>query len=70
VDADVGARREVGLELVPQLRRLIDDVPVALLVARREAALLRPTTFLVPAGTDDDAGVRLGTLLGLLLAGL
>src|SRR5436190_1255167 len=36
VDAQVGARCEVGLELVPELRRLIAHVPVVVLAARRE----------------------------------
>ena len=59
VDAHVRARREVGLELVPELGRLIADVPVVVLVARREVALLRAAALLVGARADDDAGVRL-----------
>src|SRR5688572_103903 len=40
VHAHVRARREVGLELVPELGRLIAHVPLAVLVARGEVALL------------------------------
>ena len=56
MDADVRARLEVGLELVPQLRRLVLDVPFHVLVARAEVAFLGAGRFLVAADADDDAG--------------
>src|SRR6187431_116025 len=40
VDTHVRAGREVGLELIPELGRLVADVPVVVLVTRREVALL------------------------------
>src|SRR5256885_13132179 len=57
--ADVGPRREVGLVLIPELGRLLLDLPNVRLVARREVALLRTASFLVRPRADDDAGVRL-----------
>ena len=57
VNADVGARLEVRLELVPQLGRLVLDVPFHVLVARAEVAFLGPGRFLVAADADDDAVV-------------
>jgi len=53
----VGARLEVGLELVPELGRLILDVPLHVLVARAEVALFGAGWFLVTADADDNAGV-------------
>ena len=50
MDAHVRPRREVGLELVPELGRLIAHAPVVVLVARREVArLLRAAPFLIGA---------------------
>src|SRR3569832_1968255 len=46
MNAHVRARREVGLELVPALGRLIADVPGVVLVPRREVALLRAAPLL------------------------
>ena len=48
---------EIGLELVPQLRRLVLDVPFHVLVARAEVTFLGAGRFLVAAHADDDAGV-------------
>src|SRR5215208_2793285 len=59
MDAHVGARRELRGILVPELGRLIGNVPVVLARAWREVALLRAAPFLVRARADDDAGVRL-----------
>src|SRR3546814_2487390 len=53
VDADVGARREVGLELVPELRRLVAEVPGPALAARAEHPLLGPRRLLVAADAGD-----------------
>ena len=58
VHAHVRAGREVGLEVAPQLGRLVVDVPVVLDVARREVALLGARALLVGAHADDHAGVR------------
>ena len=57
MDADVRAGLEVGLELVPELRRLIRDVPFHVAVARGEVALLRARGLLVAPHADDHAGV-------------
>ena len=46
---------EIRLELVPQLRRLVLDVPLHVLVARAEVALLGAGGFLVAPHADDDA---------------
>ena len=51
-----GERR---LELVPQLRRLLAEVPVAVLVARREVALLGARAFLIGPHAENDAGIAL-----------
>src|SRR6516225_1343693 len=59
VHADVGPALELGLELVPHLRRLVGDVPFHLLVARAEVALLRTGAILVATDADDDARVPL-----------
>src|SRR3546814_9303818 len=53
VDANVGARREVGLELVPELRRLVAEVPGPALAARAEHPLLGPRRLLVAADAGD-----------------
>ena len=50
---------KVGLELVPELGRLIADVPEVVLVARREIALLGAAPLFVRASAHDDAVVRL-----------
>src|ERR1039458_5798378 len=55
MNPDMGPGLEVRLELVPQFRRLILDVPFHVLVARAEVAFLGPRRLLVPADTDDDA---------------
>ena len=40
VDAQVGSGGEIGFVLVPEFGRLLADIPLALLVAGREVALL------------------------------
>ena len=59
VNPHVRAGGEVGLELVPQLRRLVRHVPVAVPVARREVPFLAAAAFLIGPGADDHAGERL-----------
>src|SRR5436305_3475727 len=54
----VGAGGEVGLELVPELGRLIAHVPEVVLVARGEVALLGTAPLLVGAGPHDHPVVR------------
>ncbi len=56
MDADVRALVVIGLELVPQFRRLVLDVPFHVFVARAEVTLLGAGGFLVAAHADDDAG--------------
>src|SRR5262249_6065621 len=56
MDAQVGAFRQVGIELVPELRRLVLEVPMAGVAARAEHALLGARGFLVAADARDDAG--------------
>ena len=58
VHAHVRAGLEVGLEVAPELRRLVVDVPVVLHVARREVALLGARALFVRAHADDHARVR------------
>src|SRR5689334_22947035 len=70
VNTHVRARRELRRVLVPELGRLIGDVPVVLAGARREVALLRPATLFVGASTHDDAGVRLAIRVDDVLAEL
>src|ERR1035437_5346426 len=55
VNADMSPRLEVRLELVPQLRRLVLDVPFHVLVPRAEVAFLGPGGFLVAAYADNHA---------------
>ena len=57
MDADVRAALELGLVLVPHLRRLVGHVPFHLPVARAEVALLRAGAVLVAPDADDDARV-------------
>src|SRR5437867_5832765 len=56
VDPDVRALGERRLELVPQLRGLLPEVPIAVLVARREVAFLGARPFFVGPYAQDDAG--------------
>src|SRR5258706_6740614 len=55
MDANVRPFGEIGFELVPQLRRLVFDVPLHVLVARAEITLLGAGWFLIAAHSDDDA---------------
>src|SRR5262249_35598053 len=56
VDAQMRARRVLGPVIAPEFRRLVADVPGALLGARAEDALLGPRPLLVAADAGDDAG--------------
>jgi hypothetical protein len=56
VNADVGAWLEIGLELVPQFRRLVFHVPLHVLVPRTEIALLGAGRLLVASDADNHAG--------------
>src|SRR6267142_385773 len=47
---------KIRFELVPQLRRLVLDVPLHVLVARAEIAFLGPRRLLIAAHSDDDTG--------------
>ena len=60
VNAHMRAGGKVGLELVPELGRLVVEIPVVVLVARGEIALLAARTLLIGASADDDAGVGVG----------
>src|SRR5438128_5421175 len=65
VHAHVFARGEVRPVLIPELRRLTDDIPLGSFTALAEDALLGPRAFLVPANADDD-GLELVLLDHLL----
>src|SRR3546814_18265231 len=54
VNSDMGAGREIGLVLVPELRRLVAEIPGAGLAARAEHALLGAGRLLVAADAGDD----------------
>src|SRR3546814_16948221 len=51
----MGAGREIGLVLVPELRRLVAEIPGAGLAARAEHALLGAGRLLVAADAGDDS---------------
>ena len=70
MDAHVGARGEVGFVLVPELGRLVGDVPLVLGVAGGEIALLGAGAFFIGAGADDDAGEGFGVPFGFVGVGL
>ncbi len=61
----MGAAGQVGVELVPQFRRLVFHVPFHVLVARRKIPFLGPGRVLVAADADDQAA-ELVFLDGLL----
>src|SRR5262245_25925973 len=65
MDPNVCPRRKGRLELVPELRRLITEIPIAMLVTRREIAFLGPRPFFVCPHTENDA--RIALLLNQLL---
>src|ERR1035438_10156996 len=54
MNPDVCSGLEVRLELIPQFRRLILDVPFHVLVTRAEVTFLGPRRLLVAADADDD----------------
>src|SRR5687767_2893232 len=54
MDPDVCPGRKRGLELIPELRRLITEIPVAMLIARGKIAFFRPGAFLVRPNPQDD----------------
>ena len=56
MDAHVRARREAGHVLVPELGRLVLEVPAVVLGARAEVALLGAGALLVAADARDQAG--------------
>src|SRR3546814_20947623 len=51
----MGAGREIGLVLVPELRRLVAEIPGAGLAARAEHAPLGAGRLLVAADAGDDS---------------
>src|ERR1700730_6801857 len=53
MDADMCSRIKVGFELVPQLRRLILEIPLEVFVSRRKIPLLRSRPLLVSPDTND-----------------
>ena len=55
VDAQMRAGRRRGVELVPELRRLVAHVPSAFEAARREHALLRARRLFVAADAGDQS---------------
>src|SRR4029077_1529210 len=65
MNSDVCPRRKSRLELIPELRRLIAEIPIAMFVTRREVAFLGSRPFLICAHTEDDACIAL--LLNQLL---
>src|SRR6185369_2542028 len=54
MDADVGPFFEIGLELVPQFRRLVFDVPFYVFVTWTEVTFLGARRFFVAAHPDND----------------
>src|SRR5579859_1143583 len=56
MDANMGAFGEIVLELIPQLGRLVFDVPLHVLVAWAEVALLGASGFLVAPHANNHAG--------------
>src|SRR5439155_20657966 len=55
MDAQMCARRQVGVEVAPELGRLITEIPLAAVAAGAENPLLGPDTLLVSADAGDDA---------------
>src|SRR5580704_18518944 len=55
VNAQMRARRRRGVELVPEFRRLVADVPSALSAARREHPLLGARGLFVAANAGDQS---------------
>src|SRR4249920_3090987 len=59
MDPNVRAWWEGRLELIPELGRLIAEIPVSVFVARREISFLGARAFLVRPHTENDAGISL-----------
>ena len=57
MNADVGSWRKRRLKLIPELRRLIAEIPIAVFVAWREVALFGSRPFFVRPHTEDDARI-------------
>src|SRR5580692_899660 len=55
MDAQMSARRRRGVEVIPEFRRLIADIPAALDPARREHPLLGAGRLLVAANAGEQA---------------
>src|SRR5262249_48544555 len=56
MDAQMVARRQMGVEEVPEFRWLVAEVPLTGIAARAEDALLGANAFLVAANAGDDTG--------------
>src|SRR5690242_300398 len=56
MDAQVDAGREFRVEVVPELRRLVAEIPFRILGPRAEHPLLGPRPLLVAPDAGDDAG--------------
>src|SRR6185295_2676578 len=65
MDPDMCSWRKGRLELIPELRRLIPEIPIAMLVTRREVTFLGSLFFNVSATTENNA--RIALLLNQLL---
>ena len=59
----MGARGKIGLELVPELGRLVTDIPDIILVAGLEIPLLGTTPLLVGPDAYNNAGIGLPSLI-------
>src|SRR5467141_892101 len=55
MDPQMRASRQTGVEVIPEFRRLIAHVPVALEAARREHPLLGAGRFLVAVNASEQA---------------
>src|SRR5688572_6229255 len=55
MDTQVRAGRQVGVEIVPEFRRLVAEVPLPALAARAEHPLLGAHSLLVAPDAGDDA---------------
>src|SRR4051812_17659894 len=66
MNSQVCPRSKLGLELVPELRRLVADIPVRLICPGREIALLGAAPLLVRPNPDDNPRERLGIAVYLI----
>src|SRR3989338_7052909 len=62
-------RRKVGFELVPELGRLIADVPLVISVPRRKIAFLRTASFFIRPHPNDHSRIRFFIFIRLVLSG-